>query len=148
VITLAFLIGLAAVAPAHSVADAPERRAQQLFAHFVQLAHAFDPALADLYADEARIVSVRQYPSGPDRTFELRGTEYKALIREAMPLAKARGDLNTYANLSYQREGARVWIRATRHSVLKQYSSPYSRLVGPDGAGKWLIYEERSITRP
>ena len=65
-----------------------------------------------------------------------------------MPLAKARGDTNTYADISYQQQGAHVWIRATRYSALKQYSSPYSLLVGPDASGTWLIYEEQSVTRP
>jgi hypothetical protein len=70
------------------------------------------------------------------------------LIRNVMPLAKARGDTNTYADISYQQQGAHVWIRATRYSALKQYSSPYSLLVGPDASGTWLIYEEQSVTRP
>ncbi|HEX9868133.1 MAG TPA: hypothetical protein VGC99_05975 [Candidatus Tectomicrobia bacterium] len=74
--------------------------------------------------------------------------EYKSLLRSVMPLAKARGDTNSYTGISYQRQGARVWIRTTRYSALKQYSSPYSLLVGPDVSGTWLIYEERSVTRP
>jgi hypothetical protein len=78
----------------------------------------------------------------------MQGVEYKSLFRSVMPLAKARGDTNTYADISYQRQGARVWIRTTRYSALRQYSSPYSLLVGPDASGTWLIYEERSVTRP
>jgi hypothetical protein len=78
----------------------------------------------------------------------MKGTEYKSLIREATPIAKARRDVSMYSNISYQREGARVWVRATRYSVLKQYSSPYALLIGPNASGQWLIYEERSITRP
>jgi hypothetical protein len=31
---------------------------------------------------------------------------------------------NTYTDTSYQRQGVRVWIHATRYSALQQYSSP------------------------
>jgi hypothetical protein len=78
----------------------------------------------------------------------MKGTEYKSLLREAIPTAKARGDVSTYSDISYQRKGTHVWVRATRYAVLKQYSSPYALLVGPTASGQWLIYEEHSITRP
>jgi ketosteroid isomerase-like protein len=139
---------LTVIGTGRSQTDTPERRASTLFTQFVALGRAFDPALADLYADEARIVSVRKYPNGTQRTLDMRGAEYKALIREVMPIAKARGDTNTYADLSYQHEGSRIRIHATRVSALKQYASPYALVVGPDASGRWLIYEERSMTKP
>jgi hypothetical protein len=142
------LILFAAVQPSSCETTASEARARTFFARFMEINHAFDPAVADFYADEARIVSVRKYPHGAERTLQMPGVEYKALLRSAMPLAKARGGTNTYADLSYQQQGARVWIRATRYSALKQYSSPYSLLVGPNASGTWLIYEEHSVTRP
>ena len=145
---LIVLILLAVVEPSSCETNGPEGRARVFFARFLESSHAFDPAVADFYADEARIVSVRKYPHSTERTLQMSGVEYKALLRSAMPLAKARGDTNTYADISYQRQGARVWIRATRYSALKQYSSPYSLLVGLDASGTWLIYEERSVTRP
>jgi hypothetical protein len=148
VIGLTVLILLTVVEPSSCETRSPEGRARTFFARFVEISHAFDPAVADLYADEARIVSVRKYPNGAERKLEIKGAEYKSLIREVMPIAKVRGDTNTYADISYQRQGARVWIRATRYSALKQYSSPYSLLVGPDASGTWLIYEEHSVTRP
>ena len=148
VIGLSFLIVLAFVQPSSCEIDSPEDRARTFFARFVQISHAFDPAVADLYADEGRIVSVRRYSDGMERKFEMNGAEYKSLIREAMPIAKARGDISTYTDVSYQRDGTRVGIRAIRYSVHKQYSSPYFLLVEPDASGQWLIYEERSITRP
>jgi hypothetical protein len=148
VVGFTVLILFAVVQPSSCETTAPEARARTFFARFVEISHAFDPAVADFYADEARIVSVRKYPHGAERTLRMPGVEYKALLRSALPLAKARGDTNTYAYLSYQQQGARVWIRATRYSALKQYSSPYSLLVGPNASGTWLIYEEHSVTRP
>ena len=131
VVALTVFVCLIAIAPACPATDSPEHRAQLLFPRFVGLSYAFAPAVANLYADGAHIVSVRKYPGGPERKFEMRGTKYKSLIRHTIPIAKARGDVSTYSNISYQREGARVWVRATCYSVLKQYSSPYALLVGP-----------------
>jgi hypothetical protein len=141
-------IVFAVVQPASCEVNSPEDRARTLFARFVHISHTFDPAVADLFADEARIVSVRKYPNGLERKLEMKGAEYKALLREVMPLAKARGDISTYTDVSYQPDGAHMRIRATRYSTLKQYSSPYSLLIGPDASGAWLIYEEWSATRP
>jgi ketosteroid isomerase-like protein len=148
IMALTVFILLTVIGPGCSQTDTPESRARTLFTQFVALGKAFDPALADLYADDARIMSVRKYPNGTQRTLDMRGAEYKALIREVMPIAKARGDTNTYADISYQREGSRIRIRATRVPALKQYASPYSLVVGPDALGRWLIYEERSMTKP
>jgi hypothetical protein len=148
VIGLTFLILLAVVEPSSCETNAPEDRARAFLTRFLESNHAFDLAVAYLYADEARIVSVRKYPNGMEQKFEMKGAEYKSLIREVMPLAKARADTNTYADISYQGQGTRVWIHATRYSAFKQYSSPYSLLVGPDASGTWLVYEERSVTRP
>jgi hypothetical protein len=148
VIGLSFLILLTVVEPSSCETNSPEGRARTFFARFAEISHAFNPAVADFYADKARIVSVRKYPNGAQRKLEIRGAEYKSLIREVIPIGKAHGDTNTYADISYQRQGARVWSRATRYSALKQYSSPYSLLVGPDASGMWLIYEEHSVTRP
>jgi hypothetical protein len=148
IMALTLLTLLAVVETSSRETDPPESRSQTFFARFVELAEAFDPAVADLYADEARIVSVRKYPNGAERTLEMRGVEYKSLIRSIIPLAKARRDTNTYIDISYQRQGSRVWIRATRYSALKQYSSPYALLVGPNPSGIWLIYEEHNVTRP
>jgi hypothetical protein len=148
VVGVIVLIALSVVQPSSCETTAPEAHARAFFARLVEISHAFDPAVADFYADEARIVSVRKYPHGAERTLQMPGVDYKALLRSAMPLAKAQGDTNSYTDISYQRQGARVWIRATRYSALKQYSSPYSLLVGPDASGTWLIYEEHSVTRP
>jgi len=75
-------------------------------------------------------------------------TQYKALIRQTLPLAKLRGDTNTYSEVSFSNEGSNVRIRATRFSNLKKYSSPISLLVAPDDTGRLLIYEELSESRP
>ncbi|MFL6234485.1 MAG: hypothetical protein ACJ76N_15235 [Thermoanaerobaculia bacterium] len=123
-------------------------RARQLFGRYVSLEETFDPAAADLYADAALIKNKRTYPTGEVREITFPAPKYKELIRQAMPLAKARGDRNRYSEVSYSVEGEHVRIHATRYSVLKEYSSPISLLVGPGTAGQWLIYEELTESKP
>ncbi len=122
--------------------------AKQLFEQYVTLGHAFDPGVAELYADDALIRNKRTYPTGEVREMTMPAPNYKAVIRKVMPLAQARGDRSTYSDVSYTPEGDRVRIRASRFSELKSYASPISLLVGPGEGGPWLIYEEITESRP
>lgn len=142
---LAFIAACLLALPA--LAD-PVAAAQQLFERYVRLGEAFDPALADLYADDATIRNKRTYPTGEVRELSLPAPQYKALLRAAMPMAKARGDRSTYLDVRYVPEGEGVRIVATRHSELKRYASPLSLLLKPDANGQWRIAEELSESGP
>ncbi len=122
-------------------------KARALFARYVQLEHAFDPAQADLYRDDAVIVNKRIYPNGKTIDTPIPALRYKHYVRTGMAEAKKKGDISTYSNESYAPEGNKVRIKVTRYSVLKKYSSPMSQLVGPDPQGNWVIYEETSESR-
>jgi hypothetical protein len=122
--------------------------AKALFGRYVALGDGFDPAVADLYVDEARIIATRIYPDGRERLMEMPGSRYKAILHKIMPLAKLRDDRSAYTKVTYTVEGDRVRIDARRYSVLKKYGAPHSLLVGPGPAGAWRIYEERVHTRP
>lgn len=122
--------------------------ARQLFEQYVALGQAFDPGVADLYADDAVIRNKRTYPTGEVREVTIPAPNYKALLRQAMPFARERGDRSKFSDVSYTPEGERVRIRASRFSELKRYTSPISLLVGPAPSGKWLVYEELSESRP
>jgi hypothetical protein len=122
--------------------------AKKLFESYVRLEHAFDPSVADLYSDDAVIRNKRTYPTGQVREMTLPAAKYKDLLRAAMPLAKQRGDISTYSQISYTIEGDGVRIKADRYSELKKYHSPISILVKPSGAGVWLIFEELSESQP
>lgn len=127
---------------------APIDDAKAFFDRYVQLEHAFDPAAADLYADDAQIKNKRTYPNGQVRELTMPAPQYKALIRQSMPLAKARGDTSSYSDITFTNEGSGVRVRAKRFSDLKKYSSPISLLVAPNASGQWLIREELSESRP
>lgn len=123
-------------------------KAEQVFERYQSLERSFDPAVADLYCGTAVIRNTRIYPDGTKRTLELSAAKYQALIRAAMPLAKAKGDYGTYTGVSYTPEGSAIRVAATHYSVLKQYSSPFSLLVGACDGGDWAILEELSQSRP
>lgn len=132
-----------------AIAEEPRiESAKRLFDDYVALEHRFDSSIADLYADEASIRNTRKYPFGlPTKVMTLPAMSYKALIRQAMPMAKARGDRSRYSEVSYSMEGDKVRINCIRYSELKKYFSPFSILAGPGADGKWLIYEEISESR-
>ena len=117
------LVLLAVIFGAAGSTQGSEAVARQLFEQYVALGHAYDARLADLYSDDAVIRNKRTYPTGEVRELTMPAARYKTLIREAMRVAKARGERN------------------------KNYTSPISLLVGPS-AGNWLIYEEVSESRP
>lgn len=118
--------------------------AETLFASYESLERAFDPAVADLYCDNALIRHTRRSLDGQSRVMEFPATEYKSMIRADMPIARARGDYSTYSNVSYASEGANTRITATRFSEMKKYSSPISLLVGRCASGTIGVMEEIS----
>ncbi len=122
--------------------------AKALFGQYVELEKAFDPAVADLYSDQAVITNKRTYPTGQVRELTFPAPKYKELIRQAMPLAKQLSDTNRYSDCSYRPLGERVEIKCQRFSERKKYTSPIRLVVGPAATGKWIIHEEHSESIP
>ena len=138
-----------ALAAAQGALSADARaKAEQLWNRYVALEAAFDPAVADLYADDAVIRNRRTYPTGEVREATVPAAQYKMLVRTAIPIARARNDISRYSGCTYAADGARVRVACARFSTLKNYTSPISVLVGPGPAGAWLIFEETSESRP
>lgn len=127
--------------------QSPVEEARAFFDQFVRLEQAYDVKVADLYADDAVIRNRRTYPTGEVRELSFPAAQYKALIRQGMPVARQRADRSTYSRCSYEPDGARVRISCSRYSELKKYTSPYTLVVGPGRSG-WLIFEEHSESRP
>ena len=123
-------------------------KARALFELYVERGREFDPALADLYSDEAVIKNKRGDPAGEVRELSMPAPQYKDLIRQALPVAKVRGDTSTFSDVEYAIEGDGVRIKADRFSEMKNYHSPISILVKPTSSGEWLIFEELSESRP
>lgn len=141
------LVMIASGAASAQLTESLESQAAELFERYTTLERAFDPAVAELYSDDAYIENTRTYPTGEQRRLVVPAPRYKELIRRAMPLAAARQDRSTYSEITFKVEGERVRIRALRHSHLKDHTSPIELLVGP-GPDRWLIYEEISQSVP
>lgn len=136
------------LAAAQGLSAETRAKAEQLWSRYVALEAAFDPAVADLYADDAVIRNRRTYPTGEVREATVPAAQYKTLVRQAIPLAKAKNDISRYSSCTYSAEATRVRIVCARFSALKNYTAPISLLVGPGPARTWLIFEELSESRP
>ena len=141
-------IALFLICAVAAIAGTPLDDAKKFFDRYVALEAAFDITAADLYHNDAKIQNTRTYPTGQKRVQTMPAPAYKQLIKQAMPLAKERGDTNTYSDIKFAQEGDKVRVTASRYSNLKKYSSPVSLLVGPNKEGVWLIYEELSESQP
>jgi hypothetical protein len=146
--SLALLASIAASPLSAQQVASPVDQAKALFVRFVQLEQAYDLRVADVYADDAVITNKRTYPNGQVRELTFPAQKYKQLIRQALPVARARGDRSTYTQCVYEPQGPRVRITCARYSELKKYSSPYVLVVGPGGSGRWQILEELSESQP
>ncbi len=146
--SLVALLAVMLLSVSGALGGTAQEEAKKLFERYTDSERTFDPAVTDLYSDEAKIQNKRIYPDGSTRVTTMPAPKYKALIRAAMPLAKQRGDTNTWSEVKYVAEGERIRITAMRFSNLKKYSSPVSLLVGAAPEGKWLILEELSESRP
>jgi hypothetical protein len=144
------LLGLTlAISAAHAQpTDAATKHARGVLASYIAKSQAFDASLADLYSDQAHIENLRIYPNGEVRRLTIPAAQYKAMIRQVMPLAKARKDTNRYSQPHFTAQGGHIHISLTRYSELKNYESPLVLVVGPQGDGSWRILEERSESRP
>ena len=131
-----------------AIAGEKVKQAKKIFSQYVTLAEKFDPTVAELYSNTAKIQNTRIYPDGRRKVMSLDGKKYKVLIRIGMPLSKARGDTNKYTEVNYVKKDSKVTITATRYSNLKKYSSPLTLVVGADTDGKWRILQEISQSRP
>jgi hypothetical protein len=140
--TLALLL---AAAPLRADAPAPVdvAAARTVFAAFEAGDAAADPAVADLYCDTALIVDKRTLADGGIRELTIAAPTYKAQIREAMPLARARGASRQYRDVVFVEVAGGVRVTATRHSLPEETDSPLSLLIG-DCAGRPAIVESLS----
>ena len=124
--------------------DSGTDAAKQLFAQYIALERAYDPGIANLYADDALIKTRRKPPMGDPVDVIVPAPKYKTQLRELASVAKVRGDRNTYSDVTYTPESELVRINALRFSGSRKQAGLFRLLVGPSPGGQWLIYEELS----
>jgi len=119
-----------------------ETAARQLFEQYQRLGSSFDPALLNLYHPSAKIHMTVHSSNGLLRKMSLSFKDFRQLMLTSLPLARTRGDRNSYSQVRYRREGNRIRITAQRYSHLYRNTNPHSMLVGPNATKKWVIFEE------
>jgi hypothetical protein len=139
---LAWVIALLGVS-SPGWAETPSESARAAFAQYETYTGSFDPRIADLYAPDAVIVARR---GGTTRM--LNGEQWRQLIAAGLPIAKARGDLDTFTDVAARPlpDGS-VEVTATRVNHLKNYSSPYRAVLRRAGE-RWLIAREEVQLQP
>ncbi|NIX11202.1 MAG: hypothetical protein GWN05_06590 [Gammaproteobacteria bacterium] len=118
------------------------RAAEALFVRYQALERAFDPAITELYSDQAIIYLSAPTATGRMQSFEVPAEIYTGLLRQTLHQARARGDYNRYRDVKYVPVDAGVRIRGIRHSVWRGYDSPFSMLVVRRPDGRWVVVEE------
>ena len=129
------------------IAADPQGEAKALFQKYVELGNAFDPSIANLYADDAKIVNTRYYPNGQTKTLSFPAPAYKQMIVTSMPLAKAKNDQDSSSKVTYEDQKGSTKITALRHNKLKNYDS-WLVLVVSKTPGGIKITQEHSQSRP
>ena len=145
-----FLTIVASLAVVSVQADSTDTKAARaFFTKYIELGDRYDEKVANLYSDGAVIRTYRRYPHGLERSMELSGSQWKALLVKAMPLAKAQADRSTYSNIEVSVTGPKAKIKANRYSVGKCYTdTEYFMVIERQSSGAYLIVKEYSETQP
>ena len=122
---------------------------EELLQQYIELGDNFDPSVANLYSDRAKIMVFRKYPHGSERQMELSGLQWKSLLSKMMPAAKAVNDISTYKDIEILKVGRSFKVKANRYSERKCYlDTGYYMVIEPSDSGGLLITEEYMETQP
>lgn len=120
--------------------------AKMFIGKFLELSHNYDPALIDMYSDNANIVRKVIHEDGKVEKVIIPTDLYKkSLLFFRLP-AKLQGYRNEFINFSYVMEGKNVRATGLRKSNNTNIV-PISFLLGKDSSGKFRILEEITETK-
>jgi hypothetical protein len=145
--TLLLAVALAATAHTQERPDASLERARQVIESYVNLERAYDPRLADLYADEAVIKANQSGPNGESQWVTAQGWQYKKMIRDAMPRFRAQGFKASYSGARYELSGKNVRVSVMQYVDKSRSSNPVQWTIGPGRTSQWLILEQVIVQR-
>lgn len=126
----------------------PTPTPQELIALYQQYERRYDPRIASLYLDDARIVHSRSYPTGQIREMEFAMEHYRILLLLLTPLARLTADANEYSDFSFEQSDGVAYVQATRRPRWKSYESPSEWILHRQADGNWKIAEEYVTSRP
>lgn len=143
-ITLAVLVTAGLSFNAHAVST--QKEYMDFFNKYDALNKAYDPALADLYTDDAKIYTIVQNPDDTEVQATLNGKKLKSLMDVGLKYAKSVGEADQYSNIRLENVASdTVKISADRYSLYKcQTDKSYYMIVKKDQQGVLKIIEELS----
>lgn len=127
-----------------SGAGAVEAEFHEFFEEWVALERTFDPAVVELYADDAVIHFLRRFADGTEQSLKLDGKKWKQLLLSGLDVAEQRGDVSEYSDITValSETGDRATIRAIRYSALKCFTDrAFYVVVERRGAGLRIVEE-------
>jgi hypothetical protein len=126
------------------LAGSPTEEAKKVYEQYVALDKKHDPAMLQLYADNAVINRARRKPDGTTQTTKIPVKAYKEAVAEAMPFAKEIGESNEYSNASFKEVDGKVHVTATRRAQPKGPPTELTLVIAQKGE-RWLIVEETAL---
>lgn len=113
------LMGLG-IAPFSTAAVSNDRAVMDFFEKFQHLNKVYDPAIKDLYSDDA-VVSVISYGKGIEVLTKIQASKFKPQFDESMKYAKALSSSDRYSNIRISPVTQGYKIEAHRYSFDKCY---------------------------
>ncbi len=113
------LMGLG-IAPFSTAAVSNDRAVMDFFEKFQHLNKVYDPAIRDLYSDDA-VVSVISYGKGIEVLTKIQASKFKPQLDESMKYAKALSSSDRYSNIRISPIAQGYKIEAHRYSFDKCY---------------------------
>jgi hypothetical protein len=121
--------------------------ATEFFENYQTLSKRFDPAVAELFAEDGKLLSTRLGRDGTRQELSMPFANIKPMLPKLMNAAKASGDVSEYSNVQVELlDEEKAKITATRFSGLNCFSDDSYYMVVRDDAGDIEIVEEYSVT--
>ncbi len=122
------------------------KAAKIFFESFVEGGENVEPNIVDYFADDAKIIAIRQVGDNEPQRIVTNGRRHKEYLRRAFKRAKIKKLTgkkgSSFSDVFYAMEGECVRISALRHSEFRRTETLYSLLVCQDSQGEWRIMEE------
>jgi hypothetical protein len=115
--------------------------------HVLHLVDQYDPAVADLYADDAVLKNVFVDANGKKRETSMEPARFKALLRAQLPPLRGSGRHSVYSACTYAPVVQGLRIECERRPGPQEPAHHVSVLVSRDVRGRWQIREEISTIR-
>ncbi len=116
--------------------------AEAFWARYARFCRQQSEEILHVYTDDSLIFEdVPGY-----KTMVKRGAMYVPVVRALLRAANRRGEKildSSFRDVQFVEIGENVAINATRHSIVKDYDSPFSLLVGKDANKRVVVIEER-----